>query len=167
MNSRGRTMLVLGIGAATLLQLAGAGVVHWWRWQEEQQGKASQAALQDLAARLVRVTTADSAPAGETRQTVQLETEADVPATLQAVQALGDGNGVALQSVKAGHSGTAGKQVFQITGTGSAEQLCGFLADLEQRTPLVLVETGRLQARASGQIVVELGLATYHTGGGR
>lgn len=167
MNARGRQVLVAGIGVATLLQLAGAGVVHWWRRQADQRGAGARATLLDLETRLARLAAAEPAPAAETKPMLQLEREADVPATLQSVQVLGDANGVALQSVKAGQSGTAEKQVYQITGTGSAQQLCGFLADLEQRTPLVIVETGRLQARAAGQIVVELGLATYHTGGGR
>lgn len=162
MGKQARLMLVVGVAAATVIQLGAAGVVRWWCWREGLASAADRESLQAITARLAQLDTKAEEPGATPPTNIALPAEVDVPATLQVVQAMGDANGVALQTVKAGQSGTAGKQTLQITGTGSSEQICGLLADIERGTPLLVVETGRLAAQPSGQVVVELGLATFH-----
>lgn len=92
---------------------------------------------------------------------------ADVSGTLQIVQGLGDAAGITIANAKAGQSATIGRQSFQISGTGTPAQVCTFIASVEGNARLIVVESGRFLPECSEEITFELGLATYHTGGGQ
>jgi hypothetical protein len=91
----------------------------------------------------------------------------DVAGTLQRLQAIGDGDGVTFDGVKAAPSTAGGRQPFQLTVRGTPRQVCSFLATLEQHDRLLVVESGRVAPAPGDTLAVELGVATFHRGGAR
>lgn len=96
----------------------------------------------------------------------QLPDSPDAAGTMQAVQDLADRTGVQLDDLKA-TGRAAGKLSFQVVGHGTPHQLCCFLAGIEEHDRLIVVETGRVEPAKEHDIAFQLGLATWHRGGGQ
>jgi hypothetical protein len=95
----------------------------------------------------------------------ELHSGPEVVLTMQAVQKLGDAAGVEFVGLKALRSADSGKQSFAIAGHGTPDDVCAFLASVEQNDRLMIVETGRMVPAGGDQVAFEFGLATYHAGG--
>ena len=83
------------------------------------------------------------------------------------VNALGIEARVTFDAIKASTSNVAGKQSFQLSGHGTPQQVCEFLAAIEKHDRLIIVESGRLTPGGGELVAFDLGLATYHRGGVR
>ncbi|MBM4063093.1 MAG: hypothetical protein FJ265_18655 [Planctomycetes bacterium] len=162
-----RTVVTAVILVATLLQGGLAGVAFYGRRKVEsdlarEAGRAGDVARQ-LAAQAQEVVEVPPPPPSRWR----LLDGPDVSGTLQVVQAVGDAAGIEFANVKAGQSNSPGKQSFLIAGHGAPEQVCAFLAGIEQHARLLVVESGRFLPGPANDVGFELGLATYHQGGGQ
>jgi len=152
---------------ATVLQAGLAGVAFYGRRATElelrsERDRASATARQVEQSQDRQLETVPKVPSRW-----RLQEAVDVSGTLQLIQALGDAAGVEFASLKAAQSSTVGRQSFQIAGGGTPEQVSAFLGDIEQNARLIVIESGRLLPGAGITITFELGLATYHTGGGQ
>jgi hypothetical protein len=165
-------LVAFGIVVGTGLQAAAAGVVHWWRGELDQELAAGQHEVERLRGDLARQVEASAAsapaptaaPAGPRWQLLD---GPDVAATLERLNRLGVDHKVAFETVKAVQSNTQGKQSFLLAGRGTPQQVCEFVAAIEQDDRLVIVETGRVMPGGGEQISFEFGVATYHKGGTR
>jgi hypothetical protein len=163
---------MLGVALVVLLtvvQLALAGIATRSRRQVEGELEHERAAIVGYANELAAAATEPAIaapPATPARQWTLLD-GAEVASTLQILQALGDAAGVTVTTAKAPPSTTPGRQSFQLNGRGAPQQVCSFLAAIEQHERLIVVESGRLSPGAPGTIQFELGLATHHRGGQR
>ena len=159
--------VVIALGALlTLLQAALAGVAFVGRQQAERQLQQESDTTSSYAMQL------DAARRREREDAAELPKQeildgADVAGTLQVIQSVGDAAGITVQSAKASQSSTAGRQSFQITGRGRPDQVCAFVAGIERHVRLIVVENGRLLPGTAEEVNFELGLATYHKGGGK
>jgi hypothetical protein len=91
----------------------------------------------------------------------------DVAGVMQWLQGAGDATGVAIDAIKAVPDATAGRQSFTVVGQGAPHQVCAWLAAIERRERLVVVESGRVTAGDPGRVVVELAIAAWHAGASR
>lgn len=158
------TALVLIAG---VLQAGMAGVAFYGRRAAERDLSSEAARAESVAREIVAVRQAQEQRPVESSPRWQLLDGPDVPGTLQIVQSLGDAAGITLDSVKAAPSSTVGKQTFQIAARGSPRQVATFLASIEQHPRLIVVESGKVVPATATEIGFELGLATYHVGGGQ
>jgi hypothetical protein len=158
------TTLVLFAG---VVQAGLAGVAFYGRHAAEQELAnelvKAESVVREIAARQQGGERQSGAPATQW----QLLDGPDVPGTLQIVQTLGDAAGITLDSLKAAPSSTVGKQTFQIVARGTPRQVVTFLAGIEQHARLIVVESGKVVPASVDEIGFELGLATYHVGGGQ
>lgn len=164
-----RTVWTVLVVVATLLQLGTAGAVRFVRDDARKALDAEQqraVALQrQLESQQERAASVDEQAPEPTRW--RLLDGPDVAATMEAINALGVEAHVTFDVIKAATSNVAGKQTFQLSGHGTATQVCEFLAAIEQHTRLIVVESGRMMPGGDEQIAFDLGLATYHRGGAR
>ena len=162
-----KKLLVVVVVLATVLQAGLAGVVFYGRRATEGELRGERERVAATARQVEQSRERKSATAPKEPSRWHLQEGVDVSGTLQLIQALGDAAGVEFTSVKASQSSTVGRQSFQITGGGTPDQVCGFLGDIEQHARLIVIESGRLLPGAGITITFELGLATYHAGGGQ
>lgn len=159
------TAVVLVVG---VLQAGLAGVAFYGRRAVERNLAEETATAESLAREIAAVRHRQAQrPSGDSKPAWQLLDAPDVPGTLQIVQALGDAAGITLDSVKAAPSNTVGKQTFQIGARGTPRQVATFLTGIEQHTRLIVVESGKVLPYSATEVGFELGLATYHAGGGQ
>ena len=151
------------VAVAFVSQLALAGVAYFWRAGEQNDLAKQQQRLQQLRGQASR-REAPPAPTPPVAERRQLLSGPDVVATLQILQQLGDEAGVVFDSQQALRATSAGKQTFSVTGHGTPEQVCAFVAGIEQHDRLMVVETGRVLPASEATIAFELGVATYHGG---
>ncbi len=162
-----KKVLVMVVVSATVLQAGLAGAMFYGRRMTELElrNERERAAATARLVAQAKERALETVPKEPSRW--HLQEAIDVSGTLQLIQALGDAAGVEFASVKASQSSTAGRQSFQITGIGTPAQVCAFLGDVEQDGRLIIIESGRLLPGAGVTISFELGLATYHAGGGQ
>jgi len=161
-----RVVLVVLVALAFVGQAALAGVAYYVREQKELDVEQRLEQLrelreeQELRQRMLPFVDVDaSSPRW------QLMRGPDVVGTLQALQQLGDDAGITFDSQTATRAANEGKQPFRIVGHGTPEQVCTFVAGVEEHDRLMIVETGRLMAGGEGEVAFEFGVATYHGGG--
>jgi dienelactone hydrolase len=166
-----RVLIGAAIVLAAVVQFAAAGIAWYGRGQAEAELEAERQRLSQLERQVAVMkpkldTTVPNVSTGAMQGPVLLAC-ADVAATMQVIQGLGDAAGVAFDNITAAQSNTAGKQSFSIMGHGLPQQVCSFVAAIEQSPRLLVIETGRCMPGGGDQLAFELGLATYHQGGGR
>ena len=163
-----KTVVLAIVGAVTLLQLGLAGLAKWSRKATERD-LASQQSQLDFVGQMIenaRRRAAEPPPKIIAVEQQLLKTP-DVAGTLQLIQGIADACKIQLGSVKAAQSATAGKQTFQISGIGNPDEVCKFLAGIEDSARLVIAESGRVSPGTAAEIAFELALATYHEGTGQ
>ncbi|MFO1078646.1 MAG: hypothetical protein U1E73_13055 [Planctomycetota bacterium] len=160
--------LVAGVvvGAA-VLQIAFAGVAWYARRAAERSADDERARVSGMEARIEELAQERAAVAATPQPVARwrIADTADVSGTLQAVQEAGDLAGIELTSLRAEQSKTAGRQTFMIAGTGAPTNICAFVAALEQRDNLIVVESGCVLPATDHTIAFELGLATHYAVG--
>jgi hypothetical protein len=167
-----RVLIGAAIVLAAVAQFAAAGIAWYGREQAEAELEAERQRLVELERQIAR----EQPQVGSSETPIVLAgapqgpallTGADVAATMQVLQGLGDAAGIAFDNITAAQSNTAGKQSFSIMGHGLPQQVCSFVAAIEQSPRLLVIETGRCMPGGGDQLAFELGLATYHQGGAR
>lgn len=81
--------------------------------------------------------------------------------TMQDIEALGATNHVNVHSVLTPSSGQTGTQHFDVDVSGSTEQICGFIRQLENHERLMVVEAGKL-FHDIGLCRAHLRIGTFH-----
>lgn len=163
-----KSLGLLVVTLATIAQAGLAGVAFLARKRAEQDVQAERGLTASYAAQLTTATT--NAVVEPTRAAVPhavLQTSADVAGTLRAIQTVSDQVGVTLTTAKAAPSNTPGRQTFVITGRGKPEQVCSFVAGIEQHERLIVIENGKVMPGTADEVSFELGLSTHHTGGAK
>lgn len=166
MGSLEKKTVVVGLSVTIGLLLVGmAGVAYMTRSSTVNALSEQESQLKMLREQLaVAGEQASFTPAAADRQW-KLHSGPEVVITMQTVQKLGDAAGVAFDGLKALRSADSGKQSFAIAGHGTPDDVCAFLASVEQNNRLMIVETGRMVPAGGDQVAFEFGLATYHAGG--
>lgn len=159
-------VVVAAIVLGTVCLVGLAGVAFFGRRSVESRLEAEHSRADALAARRAELEQRAAVKKPEPGRW-QLLADADVSGTLQVVQAAADAAGVVCGSLKATQSNSPGRQSFTLSGHGTPDQLCTFLAGLEQHVRLVVVETGKVVPFSGEEIGFDLGLSTFHTGGAR
>lgn len=160
-----KSLSITIVGVATLVQIALAGMAWWSRRAVEEERDTERTMTANYATQLAAAERREAeGPQGRVPRAVLL-TSADVAGTLRALQTIGDDAGVTVLSSKASQSTTIGRQSFVITGRGTPEQLCAFLAGIEQSERLMVIEGGKVTPGTETEINFEMGLSTHHTGG--
>ena len=169
MNILDKKSLVLLVATlATIAQAGLAGVAFLARRTAEQDVKTERGLTANYAAQLLTSTVnAVVEPSRPAVPHAVLQTSADVAGTLRAIQTVSDQVGVTLATAKASPSNTPGRQTFVITGRGTPEQVCSFVAGIEQHERLIVIENGKVLPGTADEMNFELGLSTHHTGGAR
>lgn len=163
-----RKWVSIGLVAfATLAQLIFAGVACWTRGAAQRDADNERAATENYAAHLAAAVERSSTSPDARVPHATLLPSADVAGTLCALQTLSDSVGVTMVSANASQSNTVGRQAFVIAGRGTPEQLCAFVAGLEQHERLIVIENGKITPGTADEVNFELGLSTYHAGGGK
>jgi len=166
-NGPRRDVFIVGsVVALLLLQAAFAGVSWFLHAATERELSDVTRHNADLQFEAARAAAQAAAPLAEPSRWQLLE-RADVAGTMQGIQDLADARGVVLDDVQAPPTRAAGKQSYRVTGTGTPHRLCSFLVALEQHERLLVVESGRVWPASGGQVGFELGIATFHRGGGQ
>lgn len=181
MNPMEPKKLLLVVVVGVLVAVAGtAGLARMLRAGAERQLRADserlvelQVELEEQTARAERASQAtdgdgdgDGDASGGVPEDYVLTARADVVHTLQQLQALGDAAGIVIDGERALLATDAGRQPFVLTGSGSLRQLATFLAAIETHRDLMVVESGRLLPAGPDRVAFELGIATWHEGGG-
>jgi len=162
-----KRLVATAVVLIAVVQVGLASVAFYGRRQQDEQLRVARDGLNSLSVQ-VESAKAQATPAPQPSEVEwSLLENADVTGTLQIVQGLGDAAGITFANVKAAQSSTAGQQSFQIAGSGTPAQICAFVASIEQHARLIVVENGRFLPSTGEQIGFDLGLATYHTGGGQ
>jgi hypothetical protein len=164
-----KTIWATTILGVTLLQLGSAGAV-WFGHQAAKQAlaleqKSATALQQQVAAQRERQAASPTVTPSQSRWC--LLDGPDVAATMEILNALGVEASLTFDVIKASTSNVVGKQSFQLAGHGTPQQVCAFLAAIEKHERLIVVESGRMQPGIAAEVAFDLGLATYHRGGGR
>lgn len=157
---------VLAIAGLVALQVTSAGVAWFARSAAEHRLAEQDRRNADLRFELARATARPAPQPAEPSRWTLLD-QPDVAGTMQAIQDVADAVGVALDEVKATPARVSGRQSFQLSGQGTPHQVCSLLAAFEQHDRLLVVESGGLQPGGAGRVHFELGVATYHRGGGQ
>lgn len=158
-------LLIVFVLLATLAPMTFAGIAHFARARNEASLDRERQLVAEFGRQLEDAEWRGRMPGEPAPPQWQLLPNSDVTATLQALQALVDQSGIALEAVKAAPAGRNGRQLFLLGGSGRPEQICALVAGIERCTRLIVVETGRLLPRSDETIDFEFGLATYHRGG--
>lgn len=162
-----KSLSIVVVGIATVAQLGLAGIAWWSRRSTEEERNAERVTAANYAAQLATAQTPSAgAAAGRTPHPTLLASP-DVAGTLRALQTIGDEVGITLVSLKAAQSTTVGRQTFVLSGRGTPDQLCAFVAGIEQSERLVVVEGGKVAPGSDQEVNFEMGLSTHHVGGSR
>lgn len=168
MNILDKKSLVLLVATLAAIAQAGlAGVAFLARRTAEQDVKTERGLTASYAAQLTSTATAIVETSRPAVPHAVLQTSADVAGTLRAIQTVSDQVGVTLTTAKASPSNTPGRQTFVITGRGTPEQVCSFVAGIEQHERLIVIENGKVMPGTADEMNFELGLSTHHTGGAK
>jgi hypothetical protein len=165
---RGRSVAAV-VAVVVLLQLGSAGVAWFGRQRVAESLQTEQVQLESAQRELERQRerALEQVTPAPRLSTWQLLPAADVAGTMQALQQIGDQNGVVVEDLKALPSNTRGKQAFTLTGRGRSQQVAAFLVAVEAGDRLIVIESGRVMPGGDDELYFELGFATYPRGGGR
>jgi hypothetical protein len=163
-RKKSMTWLVAGL---VLLQAGAAGVAHFVRQHAEESLLLEQGRVHELQREVERQRERQQPSPLAVVSTWELQPGPDVAANMQLLQQLGDRSGVVVEDLKVMPSNTRGRQTFLLTGRGRPGPTCAFLAAAEGNARLVVVENGRVMPGGDDEIYFELGIATWHQGGGR
>jgi hypothetical protein len=158
------------IAATTVLLLAqatAAGVAFWLREESARELAAAAAHAAELRRRAAEPPPVPAVESAAPGSRWRLHDGNDVPAVMQLLEAICDGEGVAVEGIKAVTTNAPGRQSFVLAVRGAPEAVCALLAALEQHERLLVVENGRVRPGADGTIAAELGIAASFCGGGR
>lgn len=158
-------LVVVLILLATIAPVVFAGTARFVRSQRTVELERERALVTDYTRRLEEAHWRQQTPSAVQTTQWQLLSSNEVAATLQVLQSLVDASGVTLVAAKASPSGSSGRQLFLLTGSGSPEQVCSLLVGIERCPRLIVAENGRFTPRSGDAIDFEFGLATYHSGG--
>lgn len=162
-----RALVAVAIAILVAAQGVAAGVAFWMR--EEADRRLAGAAARNAG---LRRAAEDPAPAPVFEAALpqsrwRLHDGNDVPATMQLLEAICDGEGVTIDSIKAVSNNPPGRQSFVLGVRGAPEAVCSLLAALEQHDRLLVVENGRVRPGGDGAITAELGVAAVYRGDAR
>lgn len=163
-RKKAMTWIVAGV---VMLQAGGAGVARFARQRAEDNLLLEQARLQELQREVERQRERQEPSPLPTLSTWELQPGPDVAANMQLLQQLGDRAGIVVEDLKVLPSSTRGRQTFLLTGRGRPGPTAAFLAAAERNARLVVVENGRVMPGGDDEVYFELGIATWHQGGGR
>ncbi len=163
-----KTRLVTGMTVVLVLAQASAAGVSWWL-REDADGALSRATANnvDLRRRAEEVPAAPSVEVATPPPRWVLPESNDVPATMQLLESMCDGEGVTVDGIKAATTNSPGRQSFVLAVRGAPQALCALLVAFERHERLLVVETGRVRPGPEGTVTAELGVAAIHQGGGR
>lgn len=161
-----KARLVTGMTVVLVLaQAAAAGVTWWLREDADRALSRATANNVDLRRRAEDPPAAPSVEAVQSSSRWRLHEGNDVPATMQLLESICDGEGVAVDSIKAATTNTPGRQSFVLAVRGSPQAVCSLLVALERHDRLLVVETGRMRPGAEDTVTAELGIAASYQGG--
>ena len=159
--------VIASVSALIVLQLAIAGVARYARRHTDSRLADERVLVEGYATQLASTAQRQEEPGQPSKPRWHLDDNVEVAGTLQLVQSLGDVAGVTLSSINAARASAPGRQAFQVSGRGRPEQVCAFLASIEEEERLIVVESGKVVPGGPTEVQFEFGLTTYLKAGGQ
>ena len=139
------------------------GVLAHRMWIESETRRI-QAAAGEIAVQLAGPLSVASVDLGQQQLDLdkwQLRKGASTSRTMQLFEALARDTGITVQKIRAPGSERLGVRRFDIHATGTPEQICGWLGQMETHAQLLVIDTGRL-LRHGESVSAQLRVAIFH-----
>ena len=158
-----KSMLLVVAVLVCFVQAGFAGVMFFARGTVERELNSDKSNLQLLENRSAKIEAElppPSKPVPESRP--KLLAGPDIVGSLQVIQRLGDDAGVTFERQQAEPQSEIGRQRFTVEGRGRPDQVCAFVAGVEQCERLLVVENGRLMPADDFELKFEIVLVTFY-----
>lgn len=159
-----RTLVTAFVVLLMLAQAGAAGMCWWLRENSDRELTLEIANNLDLRRRAEEAPPAPAVEMAPPKSRWRLHESNDVPATMQLLEGMCDGDGVVVDSIKAATTNAPGRQSYLLAVHGSPSALCALLVSLENHEQLLLIENGRIRPGPDGTLAADLGVCAVHGG---